>query len=139
MKASTRKNVLTGTFLCSIVLTMRRNEQTKKTSPPLDWHKAYIVAALHASGTSLRKLSVEHGYKPSALKHALHSPWPKAERMIAEAIGEKPHEIWPSRYTPEGYPLSKKGDRQAAGQGRHITTNCNQPSGICNVKLRRVI
>lgn len=116
---------------------MRRIEQTKKTSPEVDWHKAYIVAALHAAGTSLRKLSVANGYKPSVLKHALASPWPKAERLIAEAIGEKPHEIWPSRYSSSGIPLSKKGARQAAGQGRHVNANCNQPNQYGNVKLRR--
>lgn len=117
---------------------MRRIEQSKKTSPSVDWHKAYIVAALHAAGTSLRKLSVENGFKPSSLKHALHSPWPKAERIIAEAIGEIPHHIWPTRYTDGGMPLSKKGDRQSVGQGRHIKANCSQLAGTCNVQLRRV-
>lgn len=58
--------------------------------------------------------------------------------MIAEVIGENPQDIWPSRYTAEGMPLSKKGDRQAAGQGRHIKANCNQSTPLCNVKLRRV-
>ncbi|WP_233358209.1 helix-turn-helix domain-containing protein [Vibrio cholerae] len=25
-------------------------------------------------------------------------PWPKGERIIAEAIGMTPQEVWPSRY-----------------------------------------
>lgn len=63
-----------------------------------DWHPADVVAALRKAGWSLRKLSLHYGYTPTALGHALHRPWPKAQRLIAEAIGVQPESIWPSRY-----------------------------------------
>lgn len=63
-----------------------------------DWHPADVVAALRKAGWSLRKLSVHHGYTPTALDQALHKPWPKAQRLVAEAIGVQPEAIWPSRY-----------------------------------------
>lgn len=63
-----------------------------------DWHPADIVAAVRKAGWSLRKLSVHHGYTSTALDNALYRHWPKAERLIADAIGVLPEKIWPSRY-----------------------------------------
>lgn len=63
-----------------------------------EWHPADVVAALRKAGWSLRKLSQYHGYYPGALDKALHRRWPKAQRLIAEAIGVPPETIWPSRY-----------------------------------------
>lgn len=47
---------------------------------------------------SLRKLGMQHGYSPSSCKRALVRPWPPMERIIADAIGVEPWEIWPDRY-----------------------------------------
>lgn len=63
-----------------------------------DWHPADTIAALRKAGWSFRKLSQHHGYSPGTLKNALYRRWPKAERLIAEAIGVSPSVIWPSRY-----------------------------------------
>lgn len=77
---------------------MSKTKQPKK-QPFLDWHRADIVAALHKSGTSLRKLAKLHKYaSPTTLGQALNRPWPKGEKIIADAIGVHPSEIWPSRY-----------------------------------------
>jgi len=57
-----------------------------------------IVAALHKQGVSIRELSVRAGLKPDTLKNALSRAYPKAERIIAEALGVAPEHIWPSRY-----------------------------------------
>ena len=71
--------------------------ETKKTAN--DWHRADIIAALHKAGWSLRQLSLQHGYsQASTLKNALDRPWKKGERIIADAIGVEPEEIWAERY-----------------------------------------
>ena len=81
-----------------------------KKAAPRDWHRADIVAALRKAGWSLRKLSAHHGYRsPTTLATALDRHWPKGERLIADAIGRHPAEIWPSRY-PE--PTTGRGARQ---------------------------
>src|SRR5690606_19820311 len=74
---------------------MSTRRTTKKT-PLKDWHPADIKAALEKAGWSLRRLSLHHGYKPTTLKEALHRRYPKAERLIADAIGVDPDTIWPS-------------------------------------------
>jgi len=63
-----------------------------------DWHPADIKAALEKAGWSLRRLSMYHGYYPTACAQVLRRPWPKVERIVARALGRKPRDIWPSRY-----------------------------------------
>lgn len=66
-----------------------------------DWHRADIRAELEKRGTSLRQLSREAGLSENTLRNVLDRKWPKGERIVAEAIGVKPEEIWPSRYNKD--------------------------------------
>lgn len=63
-----------------------------------DWHPADIIAGLRKRGTSLTALSRQAGLASSTLANALVRHWPKGERLIAEALGVAPEQIWPSRY-----------------------------------------
>lgn len=63
-----------------------------------DWHKADIIAGLKKVGTNMSALSEQHGLSRGCLRNALYRPYPKAEQIIAEAIGVAPADIWPSRY-----------------------------------------
>ncbi|EAX2648599.1 transcriptional regulator [Salmonella enterica] len=63
-----------------------------------DWHPADIIAGLRKRGTSLAALSRQAGLASSTLANALIRHWPKGERLIAEALGTAPEQIWPSRY-----------------------------------------
>lgn len=74
------------------------NTLVSREKPGADWHRADIVAALHKANLSLRALSQANGLSAGALNNALDRPWPKAERIIADAIGVEPSVIWPSRY-----------------------------------------
>lgn len=62
------------------------------------WHRADILAAVRKKHGSLAALSRAHGLSPGTLANALVRPWPKGEKIIADAIGVKTEEIWPSRY-----------------------------------------
>ncbi|MEQ9771575.1 helix-turn-helix transcriptional regulator [Pectobacterium jejuense] len=63
-----------------------------------DWHPADIIAALKKRGTSLSEVSRNAGLAYSTLANALKRHWPKGERLIAEALGSSPEQVWPSRY-----------------------------------------
>lgn len=76
-----------------------------------DWHPAYVVAALRERGLTLRRLSLDSGYAAQTLQQVLRRPWPKAERIVAAAIGVSPYVIWPSRYNPDGIPNRPRGQR----------------------------
>lgn len=105
---------------------MRQLNNTKKASLE-DWHPADIVAALRKKGWSLRQLSTHHHLSPGTLKGAIQAPYPNGEKLIADAIGIKPWEIWPSRYDSDGQP----------NRGRKLRGfkqfNANRES--CNVKV----
>ncbi|WP_262215964.1 helix-turn-helix domain-containing protein [Serratia ficaria] len=75
---------------------MKRNEVVSA-----DWHRADFVAAIRKRGKTMRDLSKAAGLSADTLKNALDRKYPKGERLIAEAIGEEPATIWPSRYSKQ--------------------------------------
>ncbi len=83
----------------------------EKKPAPKDWHPADVICALKKSGWSLRRLSLKNGYAPTSLRAALSKPWPRAERIIVEAIGThlRPEQIWPTRYDARGRPSRPMG------------------------------
>lgn len=83
---------------------------TPKKASLEDWHPADIKAELAKAGWSFNQLGLDAGYRgKSILADALHRPYPKAERIIAKALGKKPQEIWPSRYDAKGKPNRPMG------------------------------
>ena len=89
---------------------------TTKKPASSDWHVADIKAALEKKGWSLSRLAFRHGYCRTAAAMSLYRPWPKMERLIADAIGVSPQDIWPSRYHADGSPKSGRNER---GLGRY--------------------
>jgi lambda repressor-like predicted transcriptional regulator len=90
-----------------MVLPMSKSASLKKSAtqiPLHDWHRADIKAALEKAGWTIRRLSAEYNYKGGGLHNALATPWPKAQAIIAAAIGVTPQTIWPSRYNADGSP-----------------------------------
>ncbi|MBV8874412.1 MAG: helix-turn-helix domain-containing protein [Metakosakonia sp.] len=63
-----------------------------------DLHSADIIAGPKKHGTSLLALSRQAGLASSLLANALTRRRPKGERLIAEALGIAPEQIWPSCY-----------------------------------------
>jgi Ner family transcriptional regulator len=91
-----------------------------KKAVPKDWHRADIKAAVHKAGYTMTQLARNAGYaSDNQLHDALRRPWPKAERIIAEAIGQRPQAIWPSRYHADGTPLSGRGERSLGRYKKH--------------------
>ncbi|WP_157669915.1 helix-turn-helix transcriptional regulator [Chitinibacter sp. GC72] len=87
-----------------------------------DWHRADILAALHKKGWSMRALSREAGLSETTLKTALDRPYPKAERIIAAAIGLAPEAIWPQRYYKRNFkPVFPALSVIVAGKGLNDT------------------
>lgn len=104
---------------------------TQQKAKQQDWHRADIKAALEKAGWTLRKLSIARGYSPGALCNPLNVPWPKGERIIADALGITPQAIWPSRYHEDGTSRSGRNER-GIGVYKRKSTIC-MPG--CNVEL----
>lgn len=106
----------------------------KKTRLKKDWHKADIIAAVRKTGTNLQKLSLNLGFGRTVLNNAIHAPYPKYERIIAEHLKTQPHIIWPNRYREDGTPKSSRGER---GLGRY-KAKCKFNPSIKNGNVNRV-
>ncbi|MCA4920978.1 MAG: helix-turn-helix domain-containing protein [Roseomonas sp.] len=76
------------------------------TGTPQDWHVEDIKAAIRKTGITLSDLSLAAGFCDGAAARALLTPWPRMEAAIAARLGREPHEIWPSRYSPDGRPMA---------------------------------
>ena len=59
--------------------------------------------ARHKRGWSINALAEAHGLAPSTLRSALDKPYPKSERLIAEAIGVPAEFIWPERHASRNF------------------------------------
>jgi len=109
--------------------------KTQQKAKQQDWHRADIKAALEKAGWTLRKLAITRGYSSGVLRNPLNAPWPKGERVIAEAIGTTAQTIWPSRYNEDGTPISGRQVRCNGLVKRKFNTGIVQ----CNVEVKRAI
>ncbi|MEX1082068.1 MAG: helix-turn-helix domain-containing protein [Halofilum sp. (in: g-proteobacteria)] len=99
-----------------------------------DWHRADIVAALRKAGWTLRRLAKHHGYGcPTTLSTALERSYPRAERLIAEAIGVSPEVIWPSRYAQRTQHTTRKNRRRPVRR-EPDTANAGRPAATRRVR-----
>ncbi|MEQ9919241.1 helix-turn-helix transcriptional regulator, partial [Pectobacterium brasiliense] len=74
-----------------------------------NWHTADIIAALHRKKLSLSEVSRQAGLSSSTLANALTRPWPRGEKLIADALNMAPQDIWPERYFDEdGSPVTRR-------------------------------
>ena len=89
-----------------------------------DRHPADIKGALEKRGLSLAELARRHGY--THIQRVLTSPWLAVERIVADALGEPPEAIWPSRYLV---------DRSRAAK---LTRNTKVKSKVKALRTRRV-
>ena len=76
----------------------------KKLKAGVDWHPADIKAALAKKGYSFARIAREHGYVANSCNSVLARTWSQVQQIVADIIGVKPSEIWPSRYDRHGRP-----------------------------------
>ena len=73
-----------------------------------DWLWDEVLAALHSEGLTLHALANKHRVHVQAISCVQHKPSPTTEARIAEALHILPQQIWPSRYTSDGTPKSRR-------------------------------
>lgn len=77
------------------------------------WDAVRIRYELELRGHSLSSLSRDNGLHTSACGLTLKKPWPRVERIIADALGVGcPSEIFPDRYDGNGIPLKYSNKRK---------------------------
>lgn len=66
------------------------------------WPPERIRVAIRDRGISQAALARQNGLSEGAVRNAIVQPTPAAERVISEFLGVPLHELWPSRYFPDG-------------------------------------
>ena len=84
--------------------------------PEAGWHPEDIRAAIRKRYGSLRALSLRFGMDRTAVSIVLLRPTAstRLERLIAAAIDQTPHALWPDRWSKGGEPLPRTGLPKAA-------------------------
>lgn len=67
-----------------------------------NWTKQQILFALRDSGTTVAAIAEKAEISRFTIYGALEQPYPKVANLISEALGKKPHEIWPELYDETG-------------------------------------
>lgn len=80
------------------------------------WHPADIIAAVRKRGTSLQRLSREHGFNSHSMNKAVRQCFPACHRIISDVIGVPRQMIWPQFYDADGQRLSLREQRRAAAR-----------------------
>ena len=105
---------------------MQEIDSPKKPARQPDWHPAFIVYQLRLKGLSFRRLARLNGYAQGSATLVTRIAWPKMQRLVANAIGVQPQEIWPSRYNPDGTPKrglhSRKGSTSGGPRNVEVKT-----------------
>lgn len=84
------------------------------STPKKDWHPADIKAALQKAGWSMQQLSLRAGLARHCVRIALDRPYPKAEKIIADALSLKPEDIWPERWAERRRRAAKLPDPRSS-------------------------
>ncbi len=112
--------------------------KTVKKPAQEDWHPADIKAALEKLGHTQTSLAQQHGYGRSFCANAFRQKSPNAERVIAEALGLKPWDIWPTRYDEDNQPIVRRKPvshvrpKNWVKPGRKTSTKDTVPDGNIN-------
>lgn len=80
------------------------------------WHPQDIIAAVRKRGSSLQRLSRDHGFARETFNHALVRRFPNAHAIIADFLGVSRGGLWPHWYRPDGSPrFEGRSDLQRRG------------------------
>lgn len=68
-----------------------------------DWHPEDIKAAIRKQGSTLADLASRAGVSKQTVSAAIdRRASERVDLLIADFLGMKPHQIWPSRYNAKG-------------------------------------
>lgn len=97
--------------------------------------RAWIIYQLKLRGESLASVARKSGRSRNATTRAMISPYPAAEKVIADALGLEPQELFPERYDADGLPNRPRGrpKGRASNSGiKNTKNNTAQKAGNGN-------
>ena len=92
-----------------------------------DWHPEDVRAEIRKRFGTMAALGRLLGVSKTAVPNTINQPGysVKMEARLAEVLGKKAPEIWPSRYHRDGSPISFRAERNVAGRQNALCKNGN--------------
>lgn len=71
--------------------------------------RAWVKYQFQLQGRSMAQVAAEAGVTRECLYSAFKKTYPRMEKVIADALGLEPAELWPERYDSDGLPIYRMG------------------------------
>lgn len=71
--------------------------------------RAWVLYQVQLQGRSLAQIAEAAGVRRQVLYSAFLYPYPRIEKVIADAVGVRPQMLFPERYDADGLPNRKRG------------------------------
>jgi len=94
---------------------------------PQDVSPERVKEMILATGITLTELSRKYEFCDAAVSIALRKRSPYVQKAIADHLGVRPQELWPTRYDENGSPI--RLDPRGRGRNRHINEYNGQQKG----------
>lgn len=108
----------------------RLDTKLKKILSDPEKRRSWVLYQVHQQGRSLAQIGRENGVATRAnLYETFRKPYPKVEKVLADAVGLTPQQLFPERYDADGLP-----NRPMGRPKKSHTKTLNKKKNNCNVK-----
>lgn len=77
--------------------------------------RAWVIYHLKLQGQTLVSVAAANGVTKQQTQKALSAPYPRMEKLIADALGLTPQELFLERYDADGLPNRQRGRPKNSG------------------------
>ena len=86
--------------------------------------RAWVKYQVQVQGRSLAQVAAQAGVRRTTLYQTFLRPYPRMEKIIADAVDMTPQQLFPERYDADGLPNRVKG-RPKKSTSKRVKRNTN--------------
>lgn len=90
--------------------------------------RAWIVYQVSLTGGSLARVAEDAGVNRQTLYGVFQRPYPRMEKLIADALGLTPQALFPDRYNADGLPNRRRGRKPKNSTSKVVNHNSRSKS-----------
>jgi Ner family transcriptional regulator len=95
---------------------MKIDNETKQLLKNPKKRHAWVIYQVTLQGRSLAQIADNAGVSRQCLYQVFRRTYPRMEKVVAEALGMAPADLWPERYDADGLPLYRMGRPVGGGK-----------------------
>jgi len=82
---------------------------TKRLLSEPKTRNAWIIYQAKLKGRTLAQIAREAGVSRQCIYSVFRRPYPRMEKVVADALGMAVNVLWPERYYANGLPINRRG------------------------------